>query len=175
MGKKGKKKGKKNNSYKTYTKKQTERFQEKQRKKADLKEIIKKKKHTRKQWRTERDKKQLNFMDYATIAVESPYADSFQLKQVSDQKMECIFGETICHQVGQKIQIHGIRLDGNKVSAKVTLTRHHCQPQSVIGTITSIVPPSAEDVVFDGYNISQDETGLEIFIPYHFQPYILRV
>ena len=59
--------------------------------------------------------------------------------------------------------------------AKVALTRDHCQPQSVIGTITSVVPPSAKDVVFDGYNISQDETGLEIFIPYHFQPYILRV
>lgn len=172
MGKKGKKN---NNSYKTYTKKQTERFEKKQEKKEVLREKNEKKRHTRKQWRTKRDNKQLNFMDYATMAVESPYADSFQLKQVSDQKMACIFGETICHQVGQKIQIHGIRLDGNKVTAKVTLTRHHCQPQSVIGTITSIVPPSAKDVVFDGYNISQDETGLEIFIPYHFQPYILRV
>ena len=175
MGKKGKKKGKKNNSYKTYTKKQTERFGEKQKKKADLKEKNEKKRHTRKQWQTKRDNKRLDFMDYATFAVESPYADSFQMKQVSDQKMECIFGETICHKVGQKIQIHGIRLNGNKVMAKVALTRDHCQPQSVIGTITNIVPPSAKDVVFDGYNISQDETGLEIFIPYHFQPYILRV
>jgi len=175
MPRKGKgKRGGRKHKKKKHSAEETELWQEKQARKADRKDKNNKKRAAKKMWRgAARNKQQA-----VTMATHETREVNKFYKSVSHLKMKDIFAEEATFKVGETVQVHNVafkKTQDGVVSVSIPFYGGRLPKTTLVGRITKVIPSTQENIKFEGYNIRQESTGVEMFVPFHYQPYTLRV